>query len=210
MRLAIAALIAAGSIAYADDLPIGAYAAVTCGPDETATRDFLALPNGQILEGKPLEDLSAGKATAKRSKVFEGSTVRGGWCVGESTVTVGKQKATFVVTGAGELTGLGGDKLAASVHMVVRPVSDKDAAKLPKPPAISGKDDGGDWLPALAAGLATPETQAALWAPKRDDLILVGSAPGEVFKGAAARATLPKWKLKLAPPVVIRELHENG
>ncbi|MBL9019905.1 MAG: hypothetical protein JNL83_37315 [Myxococcales bacterium] len=202
MRCVLLALLLA-STAYAEDFSAVDFAGVTCGADDTSPRDIVVLPDGKVVEGKQLlawtDSVGMGEAAkAKRSKVFEGSTWRGGWCVGESTVKAGKKSVTFVVTGAGELTGHGGDQLVGAAQLVSRAVPDKDAAKLPPPPKLAGKDDGGAWVKALSAGLATPETQAKLWAAKRTDLVLVGSAPGEVFKGAAAATTLPKWKLKLA------------
>ena len=214
MRLVILLLIST-SVARADEIPLGTYADVTCGKDDISSRAFAALPTGVVIEDKQLEAFTdavgAGKAPkVKQSKVVEGSSVRGGWCVGEATVKVGKQAMTFVVTGAGELTGHGSDQLVGSAQMIALPVADKDAAKAPKPAAVAGDDDGSDWVKAMSAGLATPEKQSALWAAKRDDLILVGSAPGEVFKGAAARATLAKWKLKLAFDGGIRTGAVNG
>ena len=176
---------------------------MTCGKDDISQRDIMILPDGKVIEGKQLvawtDSVGMGEAAkAKRSKVFEGMTVRGGWCVGESTVKSGKTSFTFVVSGAGEFTGHGSDQLVGAASMIARAVSDKDAMKLPKPAPVVGKDDGDDWVKALSAGLASPEAQAKLWAAKRSDLVLVGSAPGEVFKGAAAASTLSKWKLKLA------------
>jgi hypothetical protein len=214
MRLVLAALLLS-SIAHADDLTAVDFAAVTCGDDDSSPRDIVVLPNGKIVEGKQLtawtDSVGMGEAAkAKRSKVFEGDSLRGGWCVAESTVKAGKQSVTFVVTGTGELSGAGSDDLIASAQMIARPVADKDAAKLPPPAKLVGKDDGGDWVKALSAGLATPESQAKLWAPKRTDLVLVGSAPGEVFKGAAARATMLKWKLKLVLDGGIRASAVDG
>lgn len=201
MRLALLVVMLA-SAAHAEDLSGVDYAAVTCADDDISSRDIAVLPDGKIVEGKQLEAwtdaIGEGKAAkARRAKMFEGISLRGGWCVAESTVKAGKKAFTFVVTGAGDYTGAGGDKLTGAAQMIARPVPDKDAAKLPPPARIAGDAEGEDWLKALSAGLATPETQAKLWAAKRTDLILVGSAPGEVWKGAAARTTLPKWKLKL-------------
>lgn len=202
MRLVLVALLLS-SAARADELPPATYAAVTCGEDSTPPGDLVALPGGAIVEGKPLEAMGdlvgAGKAPpAKATKRAEGRGLFDGWCTAQVTVKAGKQVLSLAVSGVGELTGLGSDKLAVDAMMIARPVADKDAAKLPAPAAVTGADDGEDWMKTLTTGLATPEKQSALWAPKRDDLILVGSAPGELFKGAAAKTTLAKWKLALA------------
>ena len=199
MRCVLFAVLLA-STAHADDFSAVDFAGVTCG-DEPAS-ELVVLPDGKVIEGKQLlawaDSVSMGEAAkAKKSKVFEGGALWTGWCVGESTVKAGKKSHTFVVTAVGEMSGAGSDDLATGVQMIARPIKDKDAATLPAPAKVAGKDDGGDWVKALSAGLATPEAQAKLWAAKRKDLILVGSGPGEVFKGAGAATTLPKWKLQL-------------
>ena len=200
MRPVLAALLLS-SIAHADELSAVDFAAVTCGDDPAS--EIVVLPNGKVVEGKQLtawaDSVSMGEAAkAKKAKAFEGNSIRGGWCVAESTVKAGKQSFTFVVTGAGEFSGAGSDDLIPTAQMIARPIADKDAATRPPPAKLAGQDDGGDWVKALSAGLATPEAQAKLWTAKRTDLVLVGSAPGELYKGAVAKTTLPKWKLRLA------------
>jgi len=196
MRLAAGLLILIASSASADDVPIVSYGAATCGNYDHPTREFAVLPDGTVADDKQLEMLASDKAPkARTAKRIEGSEWVGGWCVAQVAVKAGKQTLSLVVTDVGEYTGLGGDSFEARVSMIAKPITDKDAAKLPPPPKVTGSADGNDWVGALA-GLASPDKQAAVWA-KRDDVILVGSGPGEIYQGKTAREKLPKWNLKL-------------
>lgn len=209
----MALALAGGGAAEADDLtPRATYAGVTCGHEGAISRNAMFLPSvaGQV-DAAEVEAFSDLVVESKTAEVKEGKRVTGGpwrgfWCVAQHKVKAGKAWLPLVVSGAGEYTGAGGDSLGDGVTFIARPVANKEVAKRRKagtlavPAAVDGlaAADENDAVKALRKGLADRASQTALWASTRDDLILVGSAPSEVYVGKKAVSTLAVWNLALA------------
>lgn len=202
--LAVAVLVVAGRPAGAEPGDL-AYAGVACGDERDGPHVVLPGPGGVLSEKrmKALEDAAdAAEPKLETGKRLLGETIRGGWCAAEKTLTIGKQRVPLRLSGVGKMTGHGADRLADSATSIARPVSNADAAKLSKagalkqPAPIARVAEDAPIAQLRAALTGDAAKLAALWS-KRADVILAGTAPGELYKGGAARATLAKWNLAL-------------
>ncbi len=184
------------------------FAGVFCGDEADVGRTFVALPSANgILSDQELaafnDAYTAGNApVAKIKRRLSASTVRGGWCVAEGALAVGKKVVPLMVSSVGEMTGHGSDRLADGVTLIARPLGNAETAAAAKAgtstkPATMDDDGPGDPVAALRAAIGDRATMAAFWSA-RPDVVLAGSAPGELYVGAKARKTFAAWKLDLA------------
>ncbi len=182
----------------------------SCGRSADVGRSFLGLPSGAFVTGEPevwrLATAAEGAGPVARLKRhLVGETPEGAWCVAERIVTVGGQKVAVITSGVGVMTGHGGDVFEDTMTVVARAVSNKELARrvkagaAPRPPAIEAalaRDAEEPAVVQLRAALDGRAGLAALWSP-REDVVLAGSAPGELFQGARARSALRAWNLRL-------------
>ncbi len=200
-------LVGAAPGAFAASPRVG-FAGVFCGDEASVARDFVALPaaNG-ILSEQDLGVLNssyvAGETrAAKATRKLMGSTIRGGWCAAAETLAVEKRPLDLVVSSAGAFTGAGGDKLADQVTFIARPLGNAETAAalkagtLKKPGDVEADPFNEPPITLLKAALADRAKMLELWS-KRDDVVLAGSAPGELYAGDKARKTYAAWKLDL-------------
>ena len=205
--LIVAALIAVPHVARAGGDPRLPYARVRCG--DGGTPDVLVLPQAEAatIEDKEVDRLgdaatAAGFAPARQKQQYTGwAEGTYSWCAAEKTVKIGKQSVAVIVSGIGEMTGLGGDDYEDAITVVAHAIGNKQLAKLVKdgalkrPAALAG-EAAEDPVKQLEAALADRAKLARFWST-RDDVVLAGSAPGELYHGAKARQTLARWSLDL-------------
>lgn len=203
---ALAGLATIARPAVADRDPRLPMMAVRCG-DGGSGRALVVLPaaDGVLAEAaiEPLEDAAdaAKLPTGKVKRQVTHAPLTTGWCAAEKTVKVGARTVNVIVSGVGEMTGLAGDTFEDKVTVVARTFTNKEAAalartgKLVRPAAVAGVEDDAP-IRQLRAALADRAATQALWATT-DDVILAGSAPGELYVGARARKTFAAWKLGL-------------
>lgn len=200
-------LLAHAPVAQAAD-PRPPFAGVFCGDEADVGRAFIALPSANgILSERALaafnDAYTAGNApAAKIKRRLSASTVRGGWCVAEGAVAIDKKAVPLIVSSVGEMTGHGSDRLADCMTHVARPFGNAETATAAKAgtlmkPAAMDDDGPGDPVDALRAAIGDRARMAAFWSV-RPDVVLAGSAPGELYVGAKARKTFAAWKLDLA------------
>lgn len=179
-----------------------------CGSWSAETRSLVALPDGSMIEdSKRLEllDSESLKRKDKTKRQITGDVLVAGqpraWCVSEKSLRIGARTVPVIVSAVGEMSGSGSDQFADGITVVARTLSNAEmsrlaaAKKLKQPAALGSESDDAveKWLRTTLADRAKGGT---LWA-SRNDVVLAGSAPGEIYEGAKARATFKKWNLQL-------------
>lgn len=203
--VALGVAVGGGRSVRAEVDPRQPYAAVRCD-DFSVDRSVLVLPaaDGVLPEAavRALDDAVSDahtRAVKTRTKRI-GGAIDGAWCVSEKTLKLGKKSVPLIASAIGKLTGHGSDRLEDTVTVIARAVGNPEATRLaragtlPRPAAL--KADGADEDPILQlrAAIGDRAKLAALWST-RDDVLLAGSAPGEIYQGAKARSVFRRWNL---------------
>jgi hypothetical protein len=150
------------------------------------------------------EITAEGEVVKGRAPVKKGSSADYSWCAETVKVEVdGKEQLLVGVAFATIGGGSDGSDVYAENQIVqwAVPMANEDATKaaaagtLARPAAFAADADKAPYATAAIAKLTTTKKLAAI-ADKK--VIVVGSAPGEVFQGPAAKKTLKRWNLDLA------------
>lgn len=173
--------------------------------ETVAWPDANGLETGRSSWDQNAPDVAAeGERLQGRAPVKKGSNADYAWCTETLKVTVGGKEQLVVGTAIATIGQSGDGEMAYAENQLVQwafPMTNEDAAKaaaagtLAKPAALPADADKAPYATAALAKLTTTKKLAAI-ADKK--VIVVGSAPGEVWQGAAARKALKSWNLDLA------------
>lgn len=203
--LAVGVVLGGGRSVRAEVDPRQPYAAVRCD-DFSVDRSVLVLPSadGVLPEAvvRALDDAVSethDRAVKTRTKRI-GGEIDGAWCISEKTLKLGKKSVTLITSAIGTLSGHGSDRLEDRVTLIARAYGNKEATRLaragslPRPAALRADGADEDPILQLRAAIGDRAKLAALWST-RDDVLLAGSAPGEIYQGAKARSAFRRWNL---------------
>jgi len=203
--LAVGVVVGGGGRVSAEGDPRQPYAGVRCD-DFSVDRSVLVLPgaDGVVPEAtvRALDDAVSEaheRAVKTRTKRI-GGEIDGAWCVSEKTLKLGKRSVPLITSAIGKLTGHGSDRLEDTVTLIARAYGNKEttrrvrAGTLPRPAALTTDGTDEDPILQLRAAIGDRAKLAALWST-RDDVLLAGSAPGEIYQGAKARSMFRRWDL---------------
>ena len=211
MRHAIAAaLLALAAPAAADPLRDQLHNESPCysdaAPANVAWPDASGFEMGRSEDwDKSLPDVATvGEAVTAYTPTTKRSSADYSSCVETVKVKVGGKEELLVGSAFATIGGGADGSAIYAENQIVQwafPMSNDDAAKaaaagtLARPAALPADADKAPYATAAVAKLTTSKKLAAI-ADKK--LIVVGSAPGEIFQGAAAKKALKSWNLDLA------------
>jgi hypothetical protein len=139
-----------------------------------------------------------GESLRGSAPVKKGAVAEYTWCTETVKVKVGGKDQLLVGTAFATIGQSGDGEMTYAENQIVQwavPVANEDATKAAKPAALPADADKAPYATAAVAKLTTSKKLAAI-ADKK--LIVVGSAPGESWQGAAAKKALKSWNLDLA------------